>query len=317
MEKTGENKQLSLDFNYDRDLVADENYIRSLPDLQNGAAVQGALVKLERVGIHNFRLPIKYRRRDSDQLVELETSVTGTVSLDSCTKGINMSRIMRTFYQHRERDFTIDTLARILSDYKRGLQSLEAQIMVKFSYPILQSSLRSNLQGFQYYDVILEMDADASDRIKKALHFDFVYSSACPCSFELSEHARSQRNKATVPHSQRSVARLSVKFDEMVWIEDLQELCVRALRTETQVMVKREDEQAFAELNGSHLKFVEDAVRLLYRELDNDTRITDFKIVCSHLESLHSHDAIAVAAKGISGGWTPDVTYNELRTLLK
>ena len=311
------NTQLSLDFEYDKNLLVDEAYVNSLPDLQNGANVQGALVKLERVGIHNFRLPIKYRQRDSKNLIELETSVTGTVSLDSCTKGINMSRIIRTFYEHRERDFTIDTLARILRDYKRGLQSLEAQIMVKFSYPILQNSLRSNLQGFQYYDVVLEMEVDASDQLKKTLHFDFVYSSACPCSFELSEHARSHRNKATVPHSQRSVARVSVKFDAMVWIEDLQEICVRALQTETQVMVKREDEQAFAELNGSNLKFVEDAVRLLYKELDKDERIMDFKIICSHLESLHSHDAIAVVAKGIAQGWTPEVTHNELRTLLR
>lgn len=312
-----DNTQLTLDFDYDRELVVNEAYINSLPDLQNGANVQGALVKLERVGIHNFRLPIKYRQRDSKNLLELETSVTGTVSLDSCTKGINMSRIIRTFYEHREQDFTIDTLARILRDYKRGLQSLEAQIMVKFSYPILQTSLRSNLQGFQYYDVILEMEVDASDQLKKTLHFDFVYSSACPCSFELSEHARSHRNKATVPHSQRSVTRISVKFDEMVWIEDLQEICVRALQTETQVMVKREDEQAFAELNGSNLKFVEDAVRLLYKELNSNRRILDFKIICSHLESLHSHDAIAVVAKGIAQGWTPEVTYNELRTLLR
>ena len=314
---THHSKQLSLDFSYDSELVADQNYIDSLPDLQNNADVQGALIRLERVGIHNFRLPIKYRQRDSPELLELETSVTGTVSLDSCTKGINMSRIIRTFYEHRQQDFTIDTLARVLKDYKHALQSLEAQIMVRFSYPILQRSLRSGLSGFQYYDVILEMAVDASDRLKKTLHFDFVYSSACPCSFELSEHARQWRNKATVPHSQRSVARVSVKFAGMVWIEDLQEICSRALQTETQVMVKREDEQAFAELNGAYLKFVEDAARLLYRELDADKRISDFKIICSHLESLHSHDAIAVAAKGVNAGWTPDVTYNELRTLLK
>ena len=315
--ETQQNTQLELDFSYDKDFVPDEAYIESLPDLQNGVAVQGALIKLERVGIHNFRLPIKYRQRDHEQLLELETSVTGTVSLDSSTKGINMSRIIRTFYQHKEHDFTIDTLARVLRDYKKRLQSLEAQIMVRFSYPILQTSLRSGLEGFQYYDVILEMQVDASDQMRKMLHFDFVYSSACPCSFELSEHARRTRNKATVPHSQRSVARISVRFEHRVWIEDLQELCVRALQTETQVMVKREDEQAFAELNGSHLKFVEDAVRLLYRELDSDERITDFKIICSHLESLHSHDAIAVAAKGVEGGWTPEVTHNELRSLLR
>ena len=109
--------------------------------------------------------------------------------------------------------------------------------------------------------------AGSAGGLKKIMHFDFVYSSACPCSYELAEHARKYRNKATVSHSQRSVARVSIEFEDIVWIEDLQEMCARALNTETQVVVKREDEMAFAELNGSHLKFVEDAARLLYKEL--------------------------------------------------
>jgi len=81
---------------------------------------------------------------------------------------------------------------------------------------------------------------------------------------------------------------------------------VKALQTETQVMVKREDEQAFAELNGANLKFVEDAARLLYREFDGDRRIKDFQIACSHLESLHSHDAVSVICKGVKGGFAAD-----------
>ncbi|MBW3637198.1 MAG: GTP cyclohydrolase FolE2 [Armatimonadetes bacterium] len=306
-----------LDFSYDREFAVDESYKATLPDLQNGSLIRGAPIRLEKVGIHNFRLPIKYRRRGSDDLIELETSVTGTVSLEACKKGINMSRIMRAFYEHKDSQFTIDTLAKILGDYKRSLESFEAQIMLKLSYPIPQKSLRSGLEGYQYYDVIMEMGLDKSDRIHKTLHFDFVYSSACPCSFELAEHARSLRNKATVSHSQRSSARISVKFEEMIWIEDLHDLCLEALQTETQVMVKREDEQAFAELNGSYLKFVEDAARLLYEGLSRDGRILDFKIVCSHLESLHSHDAVAVVAKGVQNGFNTDVTYNEFRTLLK
>ena len=80
----------------------------------------------------------------------------------------------------------------------------------------------------------------------------------------------------------------------MVWIEELQEMCDKALNTETQVVVKREDEMAFAELNGSYLKFVEDAARLLYEQLIADKRIKDFRVICSHQESLHSHDAISV-----------------------
>ena len=49
---------------------------------------------------------------------------------------------------------------------------------------------------------------------------------------------------------------------------------------------------AFAELNGSYLKFVEDATRLLYEQLQEDKRVLDFRVICSHQESLHSHDAI-------------------------
>ncbi len=308
----------ALDFAYDRDFVADAAYVAALPDPQTGMSVRGAVVALERVGIHNFRLPIRYRKRDSGEFLELETSVTGTVSLEASKKGINMSRIMRTFYEHAGEDhFTFDTLEAVLRDYKRALGSFRAQLMLRFSYPIPQRSLRSELTGFQYYDVILEMSMDADDKIHKVLHLDFVYSSACPCSFELAEHARATRGKATVSHSQRSVARVSVKSDKLIWIEDLQEMCLAALQTETQVMVKREDEQAFAELNGAYLKFVEDAARLLYEALERDARVLDFKIVCSHQESLHSHDAIAVVVKGVAGGFDPNVSYHEFRTLLK
>ena len=57
-----------------------------------------------------------------------------------------------------------------------------------------------------------------------------------------------------------------------LWFEDLIDLCAAAMPTETQVMVKREDEQAFAELNGANPIFVEDAVRLLCAASARPTR---------------------------------------------
>jgi GTP cyclohydrolase I len=45
---------------------------------------------------------------------------------------------------------------------------------------------------------------------------------------------------------------------------------------------------------------------LLYHELAGDKRIADFEVACSHLESLHSHDAVSVIAKGVKGGFTAD-----------
>ena len=85
---------------------------------------------------------------------------------------------------------------------------------------------------------------------------------------------------------------------DTVWFEDLIDACRRAVPTETQVMVKREDEQAFAELNAANPIFVEDAARLFCEQLLADVRIGDFRVVASHQESLHSHDAVSVLTEG-------------------
>ena len=70
-----------------------------------------------------------------------------------------------------------------------------------------------------------------------------------------------------------------------------------------QTAVKREDEQAFALANGQNLMFCEDAARRMQRALDADERIADFRVQATHHESLHPHDAVAVATKGIAGGY--------------
>ena len=101
-----------------------------------------------------------------------------------------------------------------------------------------------------------------------------------------------------IPHSQRSIARIGLEFDELVWIEDVVDHCREALTTETLVFCKRQDEQAFAEANGAQPKFVEDAIRYLADEFNKDKAIIDYKIICSHQESLHSHNAAAVITKG-------------------
>ena len=275
-------------------------YKASLPDLQNGPSslIVGAKQVIQHVGISNFRLPISFATRDSGP-VTLETSVTGTVSLEAEKKGINMSRIMRSFYTHASAAFSFELIAQVLEDYLRDLGSFDARIQMRFSFPVRIESLRSGLSGWQYYDIALEL-VDVAGVRKRIMHLDFVYSSTCPCSLELSEHARQTRGQLATPHSQRSVARISVELvgEDCLWFEDLIEIARRAVPTETQVMVKREDEQAFAELNAANPIFVEDAARSFCEALQQDDRIGDFRIVASHQESLHSHDAVSVLTDG-------------------
>jgi GTP cyclohydrolase I len=294
---------------YDAKFRVTPAYRASLPDMMEAAydAIQGAHVPIQQVGVSNFRLPLRFRTKQGKGLT-LEAVVTGTVSLEAELKGINMSRIVRSFYDHRESVFTGEWMGRILKTHLRRIESKSVRLKVAFSYPILQHSLRSGLAGYQYYNVAFEGAMTDAGAYRRFIHFDFVYSSACPCSAELAEHARDVRGVYSIPHSQRSKARITLEEAEgkKIWIEDVQAHCLDALQTETQVMVKREDEQAFAELNGAHVKFVEDAARLLYREFDGDRRIKDFQIACAHCESLHSHDAVSVICKGVKGGFTAD-----------
>ena len=302
---------------YDDSFQSSEEYRETLPDMQNAHEdyISGAKVAINQVGISNFKLPLRFRTRDGGE-IQLETSVTGTVSLEKNNKGINMSRILRVFYEFKDDLFSWEEIEKILHTYLDRLDSRDARLKLYFNYPISQESLRSGLEGFQYYQVMMEGVMSSDGRFHRNLQVDFVYSSACPCSDKLSEHAREERGTYAIPHSQRSKARVLVELAEgsQLTIEDVVAHCANALKTETQVMVRREDEQAFAELNGAYIKFVEDAARLVYEELDTVEGIVDFQVSIAHLESLHSHDAVAVITKGIPNGFRGE--FEDFRNLI-
>src|SRR6056297_1410648 len=121
---------------YPDSFAADPAYRATLPDLQNGPSslIRGTRQQLQHVGSSNFRLPIRYHTRDNGDLA-LETSVTGTVSLEAGRKGINMSRIMRSFYKHSEKTFSFEVIEAALDDYINDLDTIDARIQMRFSYP--------------------------------------------------------------------------------------------------------------------------------------------------------------------------------------
>jgi GTP cyclohydrolase IB len=92
---------------YPQEFRVDDAYKNTLPDLQNGPAslIRGAGAD---PACGHLELPPAdpLPHRDNGDLT-LETSVTGTVSLEAEKKGINMSRIMRSFYKHAERDLQL------------------------------------------------------------------------------------------------------------------------------------------------------------------------------------------------------------------
>lgn len=286
---------------YDNDFVPSQEYLESMPDLQNEEFYG---IPIDFVGIHNFHVPIRIKERNGDTQ-EVMASISGMVSLDAEHAGINMSRIIRTFYKSKDDVFDINKLEEVLRNYQKDLKTFDAHILMNFKYRVWQDALRSVKDdgtpegGWQYYNVTFDCNLDVTGEFKKVMHVDYIYSSACPCSTALSIHAAVTRERYGIPHSQRSIARVSIEFGQLVWIEDVLDMCNEALTTETLVFCKRQDEQAFAEKNGAQPKFVEDAIRYLANVLNNNDAVMDYKVVCSHRESLHSHEAVAVITKGI------------------
>ena len=58
------------DRDYDSEYKPTKDDIKTFPDLQNGPSslIQGSPVEIQQVGIHNFRLPLRYKRRDGDSI---------------------------------------------------------------------------------------------------------------------------------------------------------------------------------------------------------------------------------------------------------
>jgi len=320
-------------FTYDSDFYPLD---ADLPDPQVDPIIPGKRVAINKVGIAPVDLPIKLLRRDgTTQVLQAEASLY--CSLDNPdAKGLNLSRLYLIMHETIENNLSIDGIKKALDTLATKQGSNKAYCKLRFKYPWTQEALRTRaelpevkdwkaidgevlsdgsvinklkMQGHIAYKVELEGQYDKTSGYKFFLTVDYVYSSTCPCSFELAHDAKSRRNAAANAHSQRSIAKVKVQFDpsNIVWIEDVVELCRKQIPTEVQIVVKRRDEQAFAELNGSNLLFAEDVVRLLYAELDNwfdSGKISDFSISTSHQESLHPWDAIAVVTKGIPHGLT-------------
>src|SRR5690606_28054029 len=111
----------------------------------------------------------------------------------------------------------------------------------------------------------------ALSRQVNAQRFAEDFAAARPLSTEVvREWLASDRGMAATPHAQRSQARVRIElrpsFDELP-VAAMVDALEAALGTPVQTAVKREDEQAFAELNAANLMFCEDAARRIAAEI--------------------------------------------------
>lgn len=298
----------------------------SLPDV---ALQPAALARpLDWVGMEGIALPLRVGDGAGGH-VQVPAQADLSVNLGRAgERGIHMSRLYLRLQQELARnEVSIDGLRRILQgsvDSQDGL-STRARLRLRYEALLLRRALRSDNAGWKRYPVRIEALLD-DGALTVTLGFDLEYSSTCPCSAALSRQSNaarfaedfagagpvsvaavgdwlaSERGMAATPHAQRSRARLQVELRPQhgaLPLEELIDALEAALGTPVQTAVKREDEQAFAELNADNLMFCEDAARRVASVLSADPRIARYQATVSHFESLHPHDAVAsVSGRG-------------------
>ena len=291
-----------------------------LPDVANDAV---ALARpLDWVGMDRIALPVRIHDADGNP-VQVAASVDVAVDLgDAQARGIHMSRLYLQLQQaFASEAITPPGLRRVLQGFvesQAGL-STRARLAVRYDHLLLRPALESGHAGWKRYPVAIEAGL-ADGHFHLALDFSVEYSSTCPASAALSRQVNaerfasdfaaarplstgvvrdwlaSERGLAATPHAQRSRAQVRVElrpaFEELPLV-DLVDAVEAALGTPVQTAVKREDEQAFAELNAANLMFCEDAARRVAAALSGDERIERYDVSVAHFESLHPHDAVA------------------------
>ena len=280
-------------------------------------------IAIPKVGINRFRLPITLHYPDGE-VRSHDAEASMYMGLKANKTGVNMSRLCDILQRESLRySLTQDFFHRILSCYQEELKDFKNEeiienvfLKINFNYVNRQPSLKSDNWGWQYYPVCLEAKKYKNEEFKFFISTEYEYSSTCPCSLSMAkqyerEYQEKKTNEGTgigIPHSQRSKLKCTIELKEnsTFFIQDLLLLLRKAIPTETQSLVKRVDEQAFAILNGMNPMFVEHACRNIHYVLDKNKEIKDWICSFEHFESLHSHNAAAVIYKGVEGGLKDD-----------
>ncbi len=287
------------------------NDFQKLPDPQ-GIAIQ-------KVGINRYRVPLTFAHSEQGSMSH-DSTASMFVNLPAGKTGINMSRLVKILQDESlDNPVNYSLMKSILNKFRYELRDSEkeapfsnAYLSFNFDFPLKQKSLKSDNWGWQYYQTTIEAQENKKGENKFFITVDYEYSSTCPCSLSMAKQyetdfreGRTQEGSGlATAHSQRSRARVKAQIDQTssFFIEDLIKLLRQAIPTETQSLVKRVDEQAFAILNGQNPMFVEHASKRLYKALNTEKNIIDWSVKIEHFESLHSHNAVSYLYKNNEDG---------------
>lgn len=252
--------------------------VSQMPDIQKTRDPRN--IPIDKVGVKNIRYPIVVRDRSKGPQSTVGT-VNMYVDLPHHFKGTHMSRFLEVLNRYHGA-ISVEKIPELLSEMCERLVAETAHFEVDFTYFMTKAAPVTGKEGLMGYECGFQAAAGKTEDF--VLSVEVPVTTLCPCSKEISDRGA---------HNQRGNVHVRVRFDDLVWIEDVVELVEASASCALYPVLKRQDEKWVTETAYDNPRFVEDMVREVTLRLQADDRITWFEIHVENFESIHAHNAYA------------------------
>jgi GTP cyclohydrolase I len=251
-----------------------------IADVQNSPDIRQ--LAIDKVGIKDIRHPVRILDR-SGEAQHTVAVFNMYVNLPHNFKGTHMSRFVEILNQN-EHEINPTTFRQMLAEMATRLEASSGYIEMSFPYFRLKRAPISGVASLLDYNVSFIGEQHGAES-KLAIKVVVPVTSLCPCSKQISAYGA---------HNQRSHVTLEVNTRTALWIDDLIDLVEAEASCELYGLLKRPDEKYVTERAYENPKFVEDLVRDLAARLNQDERVSAYRVESENFESIHNHSAYAL-----------------------
>lgn len=243
-------------------------------------------IPIDQVGVKDLKYPIVLQDKERETQSTI-AKINMYVNLPHHFRGTHMSRFIEILNKYH-RKLKIDTIGEVLSKMKKRLHAEEAHMNLEFPYFLEKETPITESTSMMEYNCSFDVTLDNNNEEDFIMGVEVPVNTLCPCSKEIAE-----KNA----HNQRSIISIKVRYNQLVWLEELIAYAEEAASSPVYSLLKREDEKYVTEKAYQNPRFVEDIVRNLALKLNREERVDWYKVESENFESIHNHNAYAIVEK--------------------
>jgi GTP cyclohydrolase IB len=250
----------------------------NLVDIQNTPDVRN--ISIDKVGVRGVKYPIRVLDCEKETQHTIG-DFSLTVDLPHHFKGTHMSRFLEVLSEN-DGEVSVHAIPRILQGLRERLKAERAHLEVRFPFFMSKKAPVTGKEGMMEYGC--GFIAESNGELDFVMEVKVAVATLCPCSKEISAYGA---------HNQRGLVTARLRFEGMLWLEEVIKMIEGCASCDLYPVLKRPDEKWVTERAYDNPRFVEDMVREVALAFERESRITDYEIEVENFESIHAHNAYA------------------------